>query len=250
MADAKISALPEAASIGDSDELVVNDSGTTKKVQAVNAIPTGAAGAGLTGGGGSALAVNPDDSTIETSGDALQLKDNGVTLAKMNDQALTHAIGYNTAVLTNGATVGSDVIVKTVVVSDALMSVGTRITINGFFQCSSGTGVGTIALYDEEDALLKAVASPTLTVDATETALIELDIYALDGDEIYVLWKIRTMDTSGDVQSSEINGLNTYTFTSTLSDEWNFRYIVNGSDASSIELHFAVSAFYPFMNDN
>ena len=78
MADQKISELAEAASIGDSDELVVNDSGTTKKVQAVNAIPTGVAGDGLTGGGGSALAVSVDDSTIEVSADNVQLKDDGI----------------------------------------------------------------------------------------------------------------------------------------------------------------------------
>lgn len=41
------------------------------------------AGAGLTGGSGVALAVNPDNSTIEISSNAVRLKDSGVTAAKM-----------------------------------------------------------------------------------------------------------------------------------------------------------------------
>ena len=46
MADKEISALPQATSVGDTDEFVVNDSGTTKKVQAQDIISTGIAGAG------------------------------------------------------------------------------------------------------------------------------------------------------------------------------------------------------------
>jgi hypothetical protein len=46
-------------------------------------IAAAAAGDGLGGGGGSALSVNVDDTGIEISSDALRLKDNGVTLAKM-----------------------------------------------------------------------------------------------------------------------------------------------------------------------
>jgi hypothetical protein len=46
-------------------------------------ISTAAAGDGLGGGGASALSVNVDGSGIEIDSDALRLKDNGVTLAKM-----------------------------------------------------------------------------------------------------------------------------------------------------------------------
>ena len=46
-------------------------------------LATSVAGDGLTGGGGSALAVGVDDSTIEIDSDALRLKDDGVTGAKL-----------------------------------------------------------------------------------------------------------------------------------------------------------------------
>jgi hypothetical protein len=41
------------------------------------------AGNGLSGGGGTALAVNVDDSTIEINADTLRLKDVGITVAKL-----------------------------------------------------------------------------------------------------------------------------------------------------------------------
>lgn len=46
------------------------------------------AGNGLSGGAGSALAVNVDDSTIEISGDALRVKDGGIATAKVADDAV------------------------------------------------------------------------------------------------------------------------------------------------------------------
>lgn len=68
------------------------DLGTTSWV-AVDAIPDGGisatklaaavAGAGLSGGGGTALSVNVDNSTIECPVDTLQVKDAGITAAKL-----------------------------------------------------------------------------------------------------------------------------------------------------------------------
>jgi len=49
------------------------------------------AGNGLTGGSGTALAVNTDDSTIELSSDTIRIKDSGVTNAKITDSTLTFA---------------------------------------------------------------------------------------------------------------------------------------------------------------
>jgi hypothetical protein len=46
-------------------------------------IHTSVAGAGITGGNGTPLAVVVDDSTIEISGDTVQVKDGGITLAKL-----------------------------------------------------------------------------------------------------------------------------------------------------------------------
>lgn len=47
-------------------------------------ISTSVAGDGLAGGGGSALSVNVDNSTIEISSDSLRLKDGGITGAKLS----------------------------------------------------------------------------------------------------------------------------------------------------------------------
>ena len=51
------------------------------------------AGAGLAGGAGSALSVNVDDSTIEINADSLRVKDSGVTLAKIANQANSTILG-------------------------------------------------------------------------------------------------------------------------------------------------------------
>jgi len=50
---------------------------------------TSVAGAGLSGGAGTALAVNVDDSTIEINVDTLRVKDNGITNAKLADSDIT-----------------------------------------------------------------------------------------------------------------------------------------------------------------
>lgn len=57
-------------------------------------IATAVAGNGLSGGGGTALAVNVDNSTIEISTDTLQLKDGGTTEAKLAS-AVTTKLGQN-----------------------------------------------------------------------------------------------------------------------------------------------------------
>lgn len=67
---------------------------TTGKIaaEAVTAakIASAVAGSGLSGGAGTALAVNVDDSTIEINSDTLRLKDAGITSAKLGtDLSLT-----------------------------------------------------------------------------------------------------------------------------------------------------------------
>jgi hypothetical protein len=61
---------------------------TTNKIAntAVTAdkIASAVAGSGLSGGAGSALAVNVDDSTIEINSDSLRIKNNGVTESKID----------------------------------------------------------------------------------------------------------------------------------------------------------------------
>ena len=56
-------------------------------------ISAAAAGDGLIGGGGSALSVNVDDSSLEVNADVVQIKDSGVTLAKLSDLANMTVIG-------------------------------------------------------------------------------------------------------------------------------------------------------------
>lgn len=57
-------------------------------------IAVAVAGNGLTGGGGSALAVNVDNSTIEVSSDTVQVKDAGITEAKLAS-AVSTKLGQN-----------------------------------------------------------------------------------------------------------------------------------------------------------
>jgi hypothetical protein len=64
---------------------IANDAVTSEK------IATSVAGNGLGGGGGSALSVNVDDSTIEINADTLRVKDAGVVTAKIADDAVTSA---------------------------------------------------------------------------------------------------------------------------------------------------------------
>lgn len=63
-------------------------------------VTTVTAGAGLTGGGSAATVtvdVNPDNSTVEVVGDAVQVKDKGITNAKQADVATQIFKGRNTA---------------------------------------------------------------------------------------------------------------------------------------------------------
>lgn len=61
----------------------LEDSGDTLRIAA------SAAGAGLTGGAGSALAVNVDDATVEIDTDTVRVKDAGIVTAKLADNAVT-----------------------------------------------------------------------------------------------------------------------------------------------------------------
>ena len=75
---------------------------TSDKIQS-NAVTeaklaTSVAGDGLSGGNGSALAVNVDDSGIEIASDTLQLKNLGVSTAKLADNSVTSAKINNASV--------------------------------------------------------------------------------------------------------------------------------------------------------
>ena len=68
-------------------------------------VAAGLAGDGLSESSG-VLSVGVDDSTIETSGDALRIKDSGVTNAKLQNSGITFArVGGNSTVASLGGTV-------------------------------------------------------------------------------------------------------------------------------------------------
>lgn len=69
-----------------------------------NKLTTSVAGAGLSGGGGTALAVNVDSSTIEINADTLRVKDAGITAAKVASGV------FDQATITGGA--GSAAVVQ------------------------------------------------------------------------------------------------------------------------------------------
>lgn len=64
-----------------------------------NKLSTSVAGDGLSGGGGSPLAVNVDSSTIETSADTLRVKDGGITEAKLSSGVVSK-LGQNIGIVT------------------------------------------------------------------------------------------------------------------------------------------------------
>lgn len=98
------------------DEIAAGAVGTTELADiSVTAakIATAVAGAGLAGGGGSALSVNVDASTIEINVDTLQLKDAGVTSAKLASSSVSTAKIADSAVtsakISDGTIVNGDV---------------------------------------------------------------------------------------------------------------------------------------------
>ncbi len=82
-----------AGAVADGDSFVfvdANDSNANKK-EAIADLATLFAGDGLTASS-SVLAVNVDDSTIETNSDAIRIKDGGVTYAKIQNVSATNRI--------------------------------------------------------------------------------------------------------------------------------------------------------------
>lgn len=139
-------------------------------------IATSVAGAGLAGGGGVALSVNPDNVTVEVVSDTVRLKDGGVTSAKIADDTIVNAdinsaagIVYSKLALSNGI-VNADVntaagIALTKLASGAsaqvvlgnATGVPTYTTVSGDVTISN-TGVTTIGAAKITNAMLSTTA--------------------------------------------------------------------------------------------
>jgi len=94
------------AAIAGTDEMIVSDAGTPKRTDVSRLGTFLAGGAGLVESSG-VMAVNVDDSTIETNSDAIRIKDSGVTNAKLQHDGITIA-GQDTSL---GGTITADTII-------------------------------------------------------------------------------------------------------------------------------------------
>ena len=139
-----------AAAVADGDFIPIidtNDSNGSRK-EAVADLATLFAGDGLTASS-SVLAVNVDDSTIETSSDAIRIKDNGVSLAKM-------------AGLTRGS-----MIIGNASGDPAELTKGSA----NYVLTSDGTDISWAAASAAVTALNNATANEIVTVGSTTTEL-------------------------------------------------------------------------------
>jgi len=96
------------------DTADINDSAVTAAK-----IASAVAGAGLSGGAGTALAVNVDSSTIEINTDTLRVKDSGIVEAKIADGAVT------SAKILDGTIVNDDINASAGIVDTKLATIAT-----------------------------------------------------------------------------------------------------------------------------
>ena len=147
--------LTAAAVDASADSVVIIDAtDSSSKKESIVDLGTAMAGDGLTSASG-ALAVGVDDSSIETSGDALRVKASGVTNAMLANSTFTVSDGSNTSPIALGGTV-------TYAVGeglDVVESAGT-VTFSAEDATVSNKGVASFATADF------AVASGAVTLQA------------------------------------------------------------------------------------
>ena len=164
-----------AVANGDSFVFVDANDGNANKKEAIADLATLFAGDGITASS-SVLAVNVDDSTIETNSDAIRIKDNGVTLAKMAGLArgkIIHgdasgdpaalAVGGANTVLQSDGTDSSWGTVATAMIADNAVSLAKM----------AGLSRGTIIYGDasgDPAALAAGDADQVLTHDGTDVS--------------------------------------------------------------------------------
>ena len=170
--------LTEAAeaAIADGDYILFLDGGATgtHAKEAVADLATLFAGDGLTASS-SVLAVNVDDSTIETNSDALRVKDSGITLAKMANIADNTMIGlYDEGSSATPVALNATQIRALInVANGATANIGDITSVTAGTNCSGGGTSGGVTI-NVDDAFLVNDADDTmagtLTIDKNSTA--------------------------------------------------------------------------------
>ena len=165
------------------DKLILSDGGTEGRVNVsqlasplagtgleansgVIRIAAAAAGDGLSGGAGSALAVNVDDSTIETNAGTLRIKDDGVTNAKLANDSITiagtaTALGGTISADTIAGQISADTITNSQLANDSITfgntarALGSTITtISGLTLISADTGTFVHQIFESASTIV------------------------------------------------------------------------------------------------
>jgi len=154
-----------AAVVADGDFIPIidtNDSNGSRK-EAVADLATLFAGDGLTASN-SAIAVNVDDSTIETDSDAIRIKDDGVTAAKLFNLARGSVLIGNGSAATAELTIGNNTYVLTSDGTDiAWAAAASGVSLSGSTDNTIATVTGSNALAGEANLTFN---SNILTVGA------------------------------------------------------------------------------------
>ena len=146
-------------------------------------IATSVAGAGLSGGAGTALSVNVDDSSIEISTDTLNIKDLGVTNAMLAGAIATTKltaddVTLGTTNVTLGGTAASIVgltSLEAVSITGSFKGDGSEITNIASTLATAGTsGTGTVAL--KTQSLSVVGSSGISTVASGQTVTVSADV--------------------------------------------------------------------------
>lgn len=125
-------------------------------------IATTVAGSGLAGGGGTALSVNVDDSTIEINADTLRVKDSGIVEAKIANGAVT------SAKILDGTIVNDDINATAGIVDTKLATISTAGKVsNSATTATSANTASAIVARDASGNFTAGTVTAALSGNAT-----------------------------------------------------------------------------------